>query len=212
VAVTPEPGLRERKKQRTRDQIAAAAFELFAERGYDAVPVAAVARRAEVSEATVFNYFATKEDLVFHRLGSFGQALVAAVADRDAGRTASGAFLDFLLASMDRLAHLDEAATARLAAVNRIVEGSPALLARERQHYDQNTTALADLLAREAGARPDDIDPWVAANALVGVHRALVGYVRGQVLAGRTGPPLARRVRARARRAVALVERGLLPG
>src|SRR3954469_6832303 len=116
--VTSEPGLRERKKQRTRDQIAAAAFELFAERGYDAVPVAAIARRAEVSEATVFNYFPSKEDLVFHRLGSVGRGLGAAVAERPAGQSASGAFLDFLLASMDRLGHLDEAATARLAAVN----------------------------------------------------------------------------------------------
>ena len=58
-------GLRERKKRQTREAIAAAAMELFRLRGYDAVTVADVARAADVSEKTVFNYFPTKEDLVF---------------------------------------------------------------------------------------------------------------------------------------------------
>ena len=58
-----EPGLRERKKLRTRQLIAETARRMFAERGFDAVPVAAVARAAEVSEATVFNYFPTTATL-----------------------------------------------------------------------------------------------------------------------------------------------------
>src|SRR4051812_5213589 len=56
-------GLRERKKRETRDAIAAAALALFLERGFDAVTVADVGVAANVSEKTVFNYFATKEDL-----------------------------------------------------------------------------------------------------------------------------------------------------
>ena len=60
-------GLRERKKQRTREDIAAAAMALFSARGFDDVTVADVARAADVSEKTVFNYFPTKEDLVVHR-------------------------------------------------------------------------------------------------------------------------------------------------
>ena len=43
----------------------ATAMDLFGERGYDAVTVADVARAADVSEKTVFNYFPAKEDLVF---------------------------------------------------------------------------------------------------------------------------------------------------
>ena len=62
-------GLRERKKRETREAIAAAAMALFLEHGFDAVTVADVARAADVSEKTVFNYFATKEDLVFFRGG-----------------------------------------------------------------------------------------------------------------------------------------------
>jgi len=61
------PGLRERKKARTRQAIADAAARLFAQRGYEQVAVSDVAREAEVSEQTVYNYFQTKEQLVTDR-------------------------------------------------------------------------------------------------------------------------------------------------
>ena len=64
-------GLRERKKLQTRELIAETARRLFAERGFEAVTVAEVARAADVAEKTVFNYFPTKEDLVYWRLESF---------------------------------------------------------------------------------------------------------------------------------------------
>src|ERR1700737_4283873 len=60
-------GLRERKKERTRRHIADSAARLFAERGYEQVAVGDVARKAEVAEQTVYNYFPTKEQLVIDR-------------------------------------------------------------------------------------------------------------------------------------------------
>src|ERR1700750_1409092 len=57
-------GLRERKKDRTHQGIADAAARLFAQRGYEQVAVSDVAREADVSEQTVYNYFQTKEQLV----------------------------------------------------------------------------------------------------------------------------------------------------
>ena len=75
-------GLRERKKAETRRRIAEAAHRLFGERGFQAVTVVEVARAAEVAEATLFNYFPTKEDLFYSGLEAFGARLVAAVRER----------------------------------------------------------------------------------------------------------------------------------
>ncbi|MGW7433178.1 acyl-CoA-like ligand-binding transcription factor [Streptomyces sp. NPDC054861] len=59
------PGLRERKKARTKAAIQREAVRLFREQGYSATTVEQVAEAAEVAPSTVFRYFATKQDLVF---------------------------------------------------------------------------------------------------------------------------------------------------
>src|SRR5262245_60278362 len=81
-------GLRERKKQRTRELIAATALDLFGRRGYHATTVAEIAAAADVSERTVFTYFPTKEDLLFADHAVFRDRLAAALADRPAGASA----------------------------------------------------------------------------------------------------------------------------
>jgi len=60
----PRPGLRERKKTKTREAIRAATYALVGEQGYDATTIDQIAERAEVSPSTVFRYFPTKEDIV----------------------------------------------------------------------------------------------------------------------------------------------------
>jgi AcrR family transcriptional regulator len=207
--VSAEPGLRERKKQQTRQLIAATALALFAERGFGGVTVAEVARKADVSEATVFNYFPTKEDLVYSGLQAFEAALLEAIRDRAPGESILTAFGRFVVKVQGLLAAKEPEASRQLATITRIITDSPALLARERQTFDHYTRSLAELIAGETGARPDDVEPWIVANALMGVHRALVEYVRHQVLAGRRGQQIARAVRSQGRRALALLERGL---
>jgi AcrR family transcriptional regulator len=205
--VSTASGLRERKKEQTRQLIADTARELFAKRGFDAVTVAEIARAAEVSEATVFNYFPTKEDLVYRRLESFEAELLGAVRDRAPGESALQAFGRFVLQPRGLLAAKD--ADEQLRAITRTIAESPALLAREEQIFLRYTRSLASLLAAETGAKPDDVEPWVAANALMGVHRGLIAYVRRRVLAGRRNPRLARDVRAQGERALALLDAGL---
>jgi len=201
-------GLRERKKQRTRELIAETARRLFVERGFDAVPVAEIAREADVSEKTVFNYFPTKEDLVFWRLESFEDELLSAVRDREAGESILDAFGRFVMRRRGLLAAEGPEATERLAAITRMIVSSPALLARERKIFDRYTASLADLIS-ERGADPGDVEPWVVANALMGVHRALVDYTRRRIVAGARNPGLSREVRAQARRALATLGAGL---
>src|SRR5919197_6569618 len=97
-------GLRERKKERTRAAIADAALELFRERGFDAVTVSEVARAADVSEGTVFNYFPTKEDLFYGRMETFEETLVEAVRRRPPGEAVLAAFHRTVLEQSGRLA------------------------------------------------------------------------------------------------------------
>ena len=205
-----EPGLRELKKQRTRQLIAETARRLFAERGFDAVPVAAVARAAEVSEATVFNYFPTKEDLVYQGLEAFEAELLGAVGDRPDGESIAVAFGRFVLQPRGLLAAKDEVSARYLTDVSRMIAASPALLAREQQILARFTASLAELIARDTGATADDVRPWVTAHALMGVHQSLIALVRRRLTeepVDRAG--LAEEVLARGREAVDLLAAGL---
>jgi AcrR family transcriptional regulator len=208
-----EPGLRERKKEQTRQLIADTARRLFAERGFEAVTVAEVARVANVAEKTVFNYFPTKEELFYSRLEAFEEELLAAVRGRSPGESILAAVRDFLMGQRGVLAirgpGSDEEATEQLLTVTRVITASPALLARERQVFAQYADALAALIAEETGARPGAIEPQLAANALLGAHRALIDYVRSRALAGAPASQVAREVRARAKRAFDLLAAGL---
>ena len=202
-------GLRERKKLATRRHIAETARALFAERGFDGVRVSEIARAAEVSEQTVFNYFPTKEDLVYWRLASFEEELLAAIRDRAPGESALAAFGRFVTAPRGMLAEHDEATRAQLAELTRTIVSSPALVARERQILAGYTDSLARLLAAETGADPDDAEPRVAAEALMGVHRSLIELARRRIEEGAGHEALAREVRAQAAAALGLLENGL---
>ena len=211
VAVN-EQGLRERKKERTRQLIADTARRLFAERGFAAVTVAEIAREADVAEKTVFNYFPTKEDLFYSRLDAFEQELLDAIREREPNETVLDAFGRFLLQPRGVLALGDSGdlhATEQLLTITRVITESPALLARERQVFARYTEALAALLAEETGAPPGSVEPVVAATALLGAHRALIDYVRRRTLAGDSASAIGHGMRAEAKRALKLLEGGL---
>ena len=207
--MTAELGLRERKKQRTRQLIAETARRLFAERGFEAVPVSEIAREADVSEATVFNYFPTKEDLFFHRPEAFEEELLSSIRDRPRGESVLAAFGRFVTIPRGLLAAHDPEQVEHLAAITRVITESPALLAREQQVYAKYTDALAKLLAAETSASPGDLEPWVVARTLIGLHQALVDYSRREIVAGTRNPTLARRVRRQAQQALELLSKGL---
>jgi AcrR family transcriptional regulator len=201
-------GLRERKKQQTRRHIAETARRLFSERGFEHVPVAEVARVADVAETTVFNYFPRKEDLVYWQLESFEDELLSAIRERPRGESVLAAFKRFLLAVRGLMGQSDPEARDELAAVTRMIVASPALQARERQIFAGYTGSLAALIAAELGEDEHAVEPWVAANAMMGVHRALVGFARRLIVDDTPQPELARAVRAEADRAFERLEEG----
>jgi AcrR family transcriptional regulator len=203
----------ERKKQRTRQLIADTARRLFAERGFEQVTVAEIARAAEVAPATVFNYFPAKEDLFYSRLEAFEEQLLTAIRERRPDQSVLAAFAGFLLDQRGVLAMDspggDEQATRQIRTITRIITDSPALLARERQVFDDYARALAALIADDTGAEPGDVVCQVIANTLLGLHRALIDHVRAQALAGASAARIREDVRTQAERAIAQLERGL---
>ena len=181
-------GLRERKKRQTRQAIADAARRLFLEKGFAAVTVAQVAAAADVSEATVFNYFPTKEDLFFSGMEAFEAQLVDAVRSRASGESALGAFRRAVMASSRRLAHPRSAHA--LASAARIILATPALQDRERAVVAEQAAVLADVLREDGSGDGLDVERRVVATALMSVHAALVQHVRTLALQGARGPEL----------------------
>jgi AcrR family transcriptional regulator len=205
--VTPPPGLRERKKQQTRTLIADTAWQMFAGRGFDGVSVAEIARTADVSEGTVFNYFSTKESLFFDRMVGFEGSLLAAIRARPTGQSVLAAFGEFLLTGSAGLSRTMAGEPIAMAA--RLIGDSRALQAREREIIAEYTVQLAELLAEETGASVDNVEPTVVAHALMGVHRSLIEATRRKALTRPTGRALAGYTRRQTARAVARLENGL---
>jgi len=205
--VAAEAGLRERKKQKTRQAIFDTARRLFGERRFEDVTVAEIARAADVSEVTVFNYFPTKEDLFYGGMQFFEEDLLEAVRSRPRGESAIRAFRRRLLQGTEALGSKE-----RVAAITQAgdtVAASPSLVAREREIVERYTQRLAELLAADTRSEPGDVEPMAAAAAMMGAHRAMVDYVRRRVSAGRKGPALVEDARAQIRRGFARLERGL---
>ena len=206
----PSEGLRERKKQKTRRLISETARRLFAERGFEAVSVSEVAKDAEVSEATVFNYFPTKEDLVYEGMERFEEEMLQAVRARPAGESVVQAFGRFVLRVRGALAAEDEESAESLTKISRMIAASPALRAREREILSRYADSLAALIGEETDAEKGDIRPAVVAQALIGLHASLIAYVRPRLL--EESPDLrriAREVRVQGEKALGLLEEGL---
>lgn len=165
-------GLRERKKQAQRLAIAAAAMELFGERGFDAVTVAEVAAKAETSVQTVFNYYPTKEDLMLWGRRHHEQELLRAVRERGPGVPVLDAVEVRLRASAVEMASVPAEIRERF---TRIVRSAPTLMARFRSLGAETELELARLLAAETGVPETDPQPrTVAALVTFLLHLAYV--------------------------------------
>jgi AcrR family transcriptional regulator len=199
-------GLRERKKRATRDAIAATARRLFVERGFDAVTVAEIAVAADVSEKTVFNHFATKEDLVLVGGESRLERLRADIARRPPGTSV----LDVFRASSEAMLDVVAAGeTEDSLVVPRIVRGSAALQERLAVGWEQEAATLAAVIAEATGANDDDLVPAVVARTLAWTLITIFRATFAGLLAGEDPAQLAARMRPQAARAYDRLAAGL---
>jgi AcrR family transcriptional regulator len=194
----PTEGLRERKKRAARQAIAATARRLFAERGYDAVTVAEVAAAANVSEKTVFNHFATKEDLAFAGREEGIAMLVADITKRPPGVSVLDVFRALTATVIDDFVvrgHED------MLTVARIIRNSRTLEERLTVGWEAGSAAITAAVAETSGADEDDLVPAIVARTLWWTHRSIfLGALRG-LLAEEDRERLAARLRVTADRA-----------
>ncbi|MGO8997040.1 MAG: TetR/AcrR family transcriptional regulator [Polyangiaceae bacterium] len=203
---TEIPGLRERKKAKTRLAISNIATQLFIERGFDNVTVAEVAAAADVSVATIFNYFETKEELFFDREGEGIEAQRRCILERKAGESITSALHRGYLAAIDfGLANL----MAQGGSFLRTIEGSSALRARARLGFEKAEASLAETIAEVTGAVAGDPTPQLLAAMVVAIQRTLAESASAAALRGDAVAPTKRRLRQACDRAFALLEGGV---
>jgi AcrR family transcriptional regulator len=165
--MNPGPGLRERKKQRTRETIARAAHELFAERGYHATTLPEIAEAADVSTRTIFAYFPSKEDILFSDFAVMKEALAQALAERPVGQDALETVRQFIL-SLHGAEKSDLDDGLRLC-----VENDETLRNHLRARIAQLEELIAPAIAQDLDATANDIRPQVVAASLTAAFNVL---------------------------------------
>jgi AcrR family transcriptional regulator len=168
-------GLRELKKQRTRDSLIRAAHELFVEQGYEATTVDEIVAAVDVSQRTFFRYFSSKEEVAFALQSLVSERYVEAVRRRPPG----GSPMEVLRSTLDETWESIGEAIEEVVPIQvhmrmwQIIETTPTLLAVHLRHSMEMEEQLAAEIARREGLDPDlDPRPRVLVAAFSGVIRA----------------------------------------
>jgi AcrR family transcriptional regulator len=201
-------GLRETKKRLTRAAIAQAAADLFQERGFAAVTIEDVARAANVSRQTVFNYFPTKEQMLFDRQDEVTAALLALVHDHPDGASLVAAFRGHTRAFWVRFGRiLREGGNTH--GFWEIVQARPALRDYAEALFARQADEVGTELAREWGRPLDDPICHALARALCGVNAAILVAGLERLTAGEDSELVVPDLLARADEAYDLLEHGM---
>ncbi len=195
-----------------RQQLSDRATRLFMQHGFDAVRVADVAAECGVSEATVFNYFQTKEALVLDRLDTTMASLPANLASP--GLTPIEAALEMLAQELvhmtDLVASQDDprSAAKEVLRFGDLIRATPSLRAYQSDMMDQFVSVAAGIIADRVGLNTDDPEPQIAARALLGLWHVQAQSLRKH-LATTALDRIHQEVTADVRRAANLIGIGL---
>lgn len=175
-----QPGRRERKKQRTREALIDAAFELFQAKGFDATTVEEIADAVDVSSRTFFRYFASKEDLPLTVQEEQLQAVLAALESRPPEEPVVTALRNATV-SIARATENGEMGfdVARAKCMIEMMSNSPAILARTLEHSQKKQADLTRVIATRMGVDPvSDLRPHIAAAMAGCAFQAVADLVR----------------------------------
>jgi AcrR family transcriptional regulator len=163
----PRPGLRERKKARTRAAIREHAFRLFREKGYDDTTVEQIAEAAEVSPSTFFRYFPTKEDVVLQ--DDMDLLWLEAVQQQPPELSPVAALRAGVSAAFARMGEED---WAQMREISELATAIPAIRARMLTELARTIQLLAEAVAERSGRDPSDFAVRALAGAVVGMAMA----------------------------------------
>lgn len=169
------PGLRERKKQRTRNALTRCALDLFARQGYDGTTVDEIAEAADVSQRTFFRYFANKEEVALALQEIEEEVALASLADRPPHEPPLTALCNAAVSSGRSIGGAIEAVVplGLYLSTQRMIESTPQLLAARLRRLAVLEERLAAEIARREGLDPAaDPRPRVLVAACSGVMRA----------------------------------------
>lgn len=179
---------RAQKKAQTRAQILRVAQHLFAEHGFESVTIADIARQADVAVQTVFNHFATKEDLFFSERAEWVDGAAIAVRSRAPGVQPATTLREHFLGTIRRyLVAMQDADTRAVLAT---LDASPALRAYERELHQEAVQKLAAALVDtcpEAGSELPGATPSMTLRAWASLTASVwFAAVRGLLIEQRT--------------------------
>jgi len=143
-------GRRERKRRETRERIEQAAMALFLEHGFDATTIEDITEAADVSKRSFFDYFPSKEEVVFAWQDSFADRLMAAVAARPAEESSVTAVEAAITAAV--IDSIDESGLA----LHELIHRTPALKARDQLKYAKLEQKLTEALLLRKGNDPEE--------------------------------------------------------
>jgi len=160
------PGLRERKKQRTREAIVEAAFELFAGRGFNGTTVADIAEAAEIAPRTFFSYFPSKDDVVFHDFEDQYALVSSWLSEREPGANTFDALRAGIansLAEFGKAGPELEWKTLR----HKLVRENDSLAAHSDYLHGKFAELVSESVAEDLGDQPSDLRPRLVAAAMM---------------------------------------------
>ncbi len=163
------PGLRERKKRKTRWLIQEHALRLFAEQGYDQTTVDQIAAAAEVSPSTFFRYFKTKEDVVLQ--DEYDPLFIKVFAAEPPDLPLVAALRHTM---REVFGGLDASEWAKARQRMRLMLSVPALRMRLLEQFAGSLDLITETIGPRIGRSPDDLEVRAFAGACVGVWVAVI--------------------------------------